>query len=70
MKHQRAATRRRPRRTVTIVAAVVTAAAIATGVTLLNKSSDPAGPLPVHLPTTPQAYLGVYAPPVPGCTPE
>ena len=28
--------------------------------TLYNRSADPTGPLPVHLPTTPQSYLGVF----------
>jgi mannan endo-1,4-beta-mannosidase len=44
--------------------AIIAAAAIAAGVSLYNKSADPAaptGPLPVDLPTTPQSYLGVYA---------
>jgi hypothetical protein len=45
--------------------AVVAAAAIATVISLYNKSADPTGPLPVHLPATPQSYVGVYAPPVP-----
>jgi hypothetical protein len=54
-----------PGRIVTIVVAIIGAAAIAAGISLFNKSSDPSGPLPVHLPTTPQAYLGVYAAGVP-----
>ena len=41
--------------------AIIAAAAIAVGVSLYNKSTDTTGPLPVHLPTTPQSYLGVYA---------
>jgi hypothetical protein len=44
-------------------AAIVAAAAIAAGVSLYNKAADhpaPIGPLPVHLPTTPESYLGVY----------
>jgi mannan endo-1,4-beta-mannosidase len=44
-------------------AAIVAAAAIAAGVGLYNKAADhPAsvGPLPVHLPTTPESYLGIY----------
>jgi mannan endo-1,4-beta-mannosidase len=55
--------RRRRRRIVTTAAAIIAAAAIAAGVSLYNKSADsaaPIGPLPVHLPTTPQSYLGVY----------
>jgi mannan endo-1,4-beta-mannosidase len=46
---------------VTTAVAVVAAAAIAVGVSLYNKSAAPVGPLPVHLPTTPQSYLGLYA---------
>ena len=45
--------------------AIIAAAAIAAGISVLNKTSDPSGPLPVHLPTTPQSYLGVYAARVP-----
>ncbi len=45
----------------TIVVAIIAAAAIVAGVSLYNKSADSAGPLPVNLPTTPQSYLGVYA---------
>ena len=57
---------RRPKRIVTTVAAVVAAAAIAAGVTLYNRSAEHhTGPLPVHLPTTPGSYLGVYAAGVP-----
>ena len=44
--------------------AIIAAAAIAAGVSFYNvysKSADPPGPLPVHLPATPQSYLGVYA---------
>jgi hypothetical protein len=39
--------------------AVIAVAAIAVGVSL-SQSSPRLGPLPVHLPTTPQSYLGVY----------
>ncbi len=62
MKHRgsRAAQRRKPRRGKAAFAAVLAAAVIATGVVLYNRSADPAGPLPVNLPTTPQSYLGVY----------
>jgi mannan endo-1,4-beta-mannosidase len=44
-------------------AAIVAAAAIVAGVSVYNKTADrpaPTGPLPVHLPTTPESYLGVY----------
>ena len=42
--------------------AVLAAVAIAAGRRGYNKSADPraTGPLPVHLPTTPESYLGVY----------
>ncbi len=60
MKHQ-SGSRRRPGRFVTVVVAIVTAAAIGAGISLLNKTSAHSGPLPVDLPTTPQSYLGVYA---------
>jgi mannan endo-1,4-beta-mannosidase len=46
---------------VTTCVAIVAAAAIAVVISLYNRSVAPAGPLPVHLPTTPQSYLGVYA---------
>ena len=65
MKHQSTGNRRRPRRILTTGVAVIAAAAIAVGVALFNKSADPRGPLPVHLPPTPQSYLGVYADGVP-----
>jgi mannan endo-1,4-beta-mannosidase len=48
------------RRTVTTCAAILAVAAIAAAVSFYNKSSDRTGPLPVHLPTTPQSYLGLY----------
>jgi mannan endo-1,4-beta-mannosidase len=54
---------RKRRRIVTTSVAIIAAAAIAAGVSLYNKSADPpapVGPLPVHLPTIPQSYLGVY----------
>jgi mannan endo-1,4-beta-mannosidase len=54
---------RKRRRIVTTSIAIIAAAAIAAGVSLYNKSADsppPVGPLPVHLPTTPESYLGVY----------
>jgi mannan endo-1,4-beta-mannosidase len=61
MKHRGTrAQRKRPRRRLAAVVAVIAAAAIAAGVTLYNRSADPSGPLPVNLPTTPQSYLGVY----------
>jgi mannan endo-1,4-beta-mannosidase len=64
MKHRGRNKLRRRRRIVTAAVAVIAAAAIAAGVTFYNRSADsaaPIGPLPVHLPTTPQSYLGIYA---------
>jgi mannan endo-1,4-beta-mannosidase len=55
---------RKRRRIVTASVAIIAAAAIAAGISLYNKSAGsaaPPGPLPVHLPTTPQSYLGVFA---------
>jgi mannan endo-1,4-beta-mannosidase len=61
--------RRRQRRSGRIVisaAALLAAVAIAAGVILYNKSTDPSiGPLPVHLPTATNSYLGVFANGVP-----
>ena len=54
---------RRRRRMLPAGVAIVAAAAIVAGVSLYNKTADhaaPVGPLPVHLPTTPESYLGVY----------
>ena len=65
MKHQRNRNRSRPGRIVAAVAAIIAVAAIAVGVRFYEKSGDPSGPLPVHLPATPQSYLGVYASGVP-----
>src|ERR1700677_4538716 len=52
------------RRVLTVGAAIVAVLAIVAGVTLYNKASDQhstsAAPLPVHLPATPESYLGVY----------
>jgi hypothetical protein len=64
MKHD-SRNRQGSRRTViTAAASIIAIAAIAAGVTLYNKSAGPAkpaGPLPVHLPTTTGSYLGIYA---------
>jgi mannan endo-1,4-beta-mannosidase len=65
MRHQRRRTPARPRRLLTTGVAVVAAAAIAAGVILFNKSADPGGPLPVHLPPSPGSYLGVFTDGVP-----
>jgi len=61
MKHGSRAARRTPRRTLGTVIALIAALGIAAGVVLYNKSTDSTGPLPVHLPTTPDSYLGVFA---------
>ncbi len=53
------------RRSITTVIAIVAAAAIASGVAYYNRSADPSGPLPVHLPPATGSYLGVYASGVP-----
>jgi mannan endo-1,4-beta-mannosidase len=45
--------------------AIITVAAITAGVVLYNRSANPAGPLPVHLPASSGSYLGVYAKNVP-----
>jgi mannan endo-1,4-beta-mannosidase len=60
MKHGNTVARRAPRRTVGALIALIAVAAIAAGVTLYNRSEDPIGPLPVHLPLTPGSYLGVF----------
>jgi mannan endo-1,4-beta-mannosidase len=66
MKQHRSRRRQgRPRRIVRTGIAIIAAAAIATGVILYNKSADPTGPLPVHLPPASGSYLGVYASGVP-----
>jgi mannan endo-1,4-beta-mannosidase len=58
----RAARPKKPRRGVRALVAIVAAAAIAAGVTLYNRSSDPAsGPLPVNLPASQHSYLGIYS---------
>jgi mannan endo-1,4-beta-mannosidase len=40
--------------------AILAVGAIAAGISFYNKSANRTGPLPVHLPTTPQSYLGLY----------
>jgi mannan endo-1,4-beta-mannosidase len=60
MKHQ-SRRRRGPRRFATTAVAIIAAAAIAGGVALYNKTSDPSGPLPDHLPPSTGSYLGVFA---------
>jgi mannan endo-1,4-beta-mannosidase len=62
MKHQSRSGQRRGRRLLMPLVAVVAAAAIAAGVIIYNKTSDPsAGPLPVNLPPSTGSYLGVYS---------
>jgi glycosyl hydrolase family 26 len=41
--------------------AIIAVTAIAAGIIIFNKSSEPTGPLPVHLPPASASYLGVYA---------
>jgi mannan endo-1,4-beta-mannosidase len=60
MRHRTKTVRRRIRPTLRVLVALVAAGAIAGGVVVYNRSADPAGPLPVHLPTTPASYLGVF----------
>jgi mannan endo-1,4-beta-mannosidase len=60
MKHGNTVARKAPRRTVRALIALIAAAAIAAGVAWYNRSEDPIGPLPVHLPVTPGSYLGVF----------
>jgi mannan endo-1,4-beta-mannosidase len=64
MKHRgQRGTQRKSRRGLTALLAIVAAAVIAAGVVVYNRAADPhGGPLPVHLPTTPASYLGVFAP--------
>jgi mannan endo-1,4-beta-mannosidase len=66
MRGQRRARRGRPGRTFMTGAAIIAAAVIAAGVIIYNKSSDgTSGPLPVNLPTSTGAYVGVFAKGVP-----
>jgi mannan endo-1,4-beta-mannosidase len=65
-RRRRAPRQSRARRTwVKIIASLAAAAAIAAGVITYNRSSDPTGPLPVHLPPQAHSYLGVYTPSAP-----
>jgi mannan endo-1,4-beta-mannosidase len=61
MHHRRNNQRRRSWRILTAGIAIIAVAAIAVAVRLDRKSVDPRGPLPVHLPATPDSYLGVFA---------
>jgi hypothetical protein len=63
MKHRSATarTRKRPRRIITTVVAILGAVAVAGAVVFYNKSADPHPPLPAQLPTTPGSYLGAFA---------
>ncbi len=65
MTHSTRSTQRRPRRIWAGGAAIIAAAAIATAVTIYNRSADGPGPLPDDLPTTPQSYLGVFVDGIP-----
>jgi hypothetical protein len=61
--HRNKARNRRP--IVTTCAAVIALAAIALGITLYNRSAEPTGPLPVHLPPASASYLGMFAKGIP-----
>ena len=65
MRHRSSNQPRDRRRFVTTAVAIIAMAAIAFGITLYNRSADPTGPLPVHLPPASASYLGVYAKGVP-----
>ena len=65
MKHRSGHRPRKNRSIITTAAAIIAAAAIALGISLYNKSSDPTGPLPVHLPPATASYLGIYAKGIP-----
>jgi mannan endo-1,4-beta-mannosidase len=60
MRHRNTTPSRKPRRLLGVAIALIAAAGIAAGVTLYGKSPDPPAGLPVHLPATPDAYLGVF----------
>lgn len=60
MSHGRGNEPGKRRQLVTISAAIIAVAAIAIGITIFNLSSEPTGPLPVHLPPASESYLGVY----------
>ncbi len=55
----------RRRRIITVGAALFAVAAIVLGITFYNRSSEPSGPLPVHLPPASASYLGVFTKGVP-----
>jgi mannan endo-1,4-beta-mannosidase len=65
MKHHSRRRQGRSRRVVMTGVAVIAAAAIAAGVILYNRSAEQTGPLPVHLPTTTNSYLGVFTEGIP-----
>jgi mannan endo-1,4-beta-mannosidase len=52
-------------RGIVIISVVIVAAVAVTAAITLSKRSNSTGPLPVHLPATPESYLGVYAHGVP-----
>jgi mannan endo-1,4-beta-mannosidase len=65
MTHHGRNRQKKSRRLVNSLIAVVAIAAIAAGVIIYNRSSDPTGPLPVSLPPATASYLGVYVKGVP-----
>jgi hypothetical protein len=64
MQHRSSPSPRR-RWIITTGAAIIAVAAITLGIITYNESSEPTGPLPVHLPPASASYLGVYAKGVP-----
>ena len=56
---------RKSRRIVTTGTVIIAVAAIAIGIALFNRSTEPTGPLPVHLPPSSASYLGVFTKGVP-----
>ena len=65
MTHHGKSIQKRPRRLLKSCVALIAAAAIAAGVIIYNRTSDPTGPLPVNLPPASASYLGVYVKGVP-----
>jgi mannan endo-1,4-beta-mannosidase len=65
MRHQSRRKRKGPGRFIIGALVIIVVAAIGAGAYVHNRSSDPTGPLPVQLPATTGAYLGVYTHGVP-----
>ena len=58
---RRSGSDQRRRRLLTIAVAIIAVVAIAVGIVVYDETSQPGGPLPVHLPPAAGSYLGVYA---------